>query len=326
MFIIWGKYAKKEVCGIVADHCPQCDSVQEFALIDHFKAAHIYFIKVSGWSWDATSRVCARCKSELPARVRDYHSHWPATMSRVPLLELVRETNPQLLGDYEDDQRRRRRTPDEVVLEVEPVEARAADPELEQLHRRMADFEPNDIDVLKLRERLKSWSRLSVSERQQARELLDRCSKRHTLLGKAKEFLFSAQQAYSNKFKLFGCLGSLLLYAALLVSMYWIPIPWTWYWIALYVVVWGIVLLVVAGLLIGLGTRRWCKQTLMPLAEENGIPLDILLSAFRRLETWSDEDKAKVTNLFEDRADIIQTLETHVKAAGDGRSRSPLPG
>jgi hypothetical protein len=326
MFIVWGKYAKKEVVGIVADHCPQCDSVQEFALTDHFTAGHIYFIKVSGWSWVATSRVCARCKSELPARVRDYDSHLPATMSRVPLLELVRATNPQLLGDYEVDQRRSRRKPDEDVLDVEPVAARAADPELEQLQQRVADFEPNDIDVLKLKEKLKAWSRLSASERQQARELLDRSSKRHALLGKAKEFLFSAQQAYANKFKLFGCLGSLLLYIALLVSMYWIPISWTWYWIALYVVVWGIVLLVAAGLLIGFGTRHWCKHTLVPLAEENGIPLDILLSAFRRLETWSDEDKAKISNLFDDRADIIQTLETHVKAAGDGRSRSPLPG
>jgi hypothetical protein len=310
--------SKKEVLGVVADYCPQCDSVQEFGLIDHFKASHVYFIKVSGWSWVATSRVCARCKIELPARVRDYKSHLPSTMGRVPLLELVRETNPQLLGDYEDDQRRSSREPDEVALKVERVEAGPADPELEQLRERVADFEPNDIDVLKLKEKLKSWSRLTASERQQARELLDRCSHRHALLGKAKEFLFSAQQVYSNKFKLVGCLGSLSIFAAVLVSMYWIPIPWTWYWIALYAVVWGIVLLVAAGLIIGVGTKRWCEQTLMPLAEENAIPLDILLSAFRRLETWSDEDKAKITNLFDDRADIIKTLAKHVKSAGNG--------
>jgi hypothetical protein len=315
MFIIWRKYAKKEAVGVVADHCPQCDSVQEFVLIDRFKASHIYFIKVSGWSWVATSRVCARCKIELPARVRDYPSHLPSTMGGVPLLELVRETNPQLLGDYEDDQRRSSREPDDVALKVERVEAGAADPELEQIRQCVADFEPNDIDVLKLKEKVKAWSRLTGSERQQARELLDRCSNRHALLGKAKEFLFSAQQVYSNKFKLVGCLGSLSVYTALLVSMYWIPIPWTWYWIALYAVVWAIVLLVAAGLLIGFGTKRWCQQTLMPLAERNGIPLDILLSAFRRLETWSDEDKARITNLFDDRADIIKTLEKHVKPA-----------
>ena len=320
MFIIWGKYAKKEVLGVVADHCPQCDSVQKFELIDHFKASHVYFIKLSGWSWVATSRVCATCKIELPARVRDYHSHLPSTIGRVPLLELVRETNPQLLGDYEVDQRWSNREPDEGILEVELVDAEPADPELDQLCQRMADFEPNDLDVLKLKEKVKSWNRLTASERQQARELFDRCSNRHALLGKAKEFLFSAQQVYSNKFKLVGCLGSFLIYAALLVSIYWIPIPWTWYWVALYAVIWGIVLLVVAALLIGVGTERWCKQTLMPLAEENGVPLDFLLSAFRRLDTWSAEDKAKITNLFDDRADIIKTLEKHVKSAGNGQS------
>jgi hypothetical protein len=318
MFIIWGKYAKKEVLGIVADHCPQCDSVQEFGLIDHFKASHIYFIKVSGWSWVATSRVCGKCKSELPARVRDYKSHLPSTMDRVPLVELVRETNPRLLGDYEDDRRRSSRQREEVLPEVERVEPGPADSELEQLRQRVEDFEPNDVDVLKLKDKLKSWRRLTVSERQQARELLDRCSDRHASLGKAKEFLFSAQQQYSNKFKVVGCLGSLSLYAAVLVSMYWLPIPWTWYWIALSVVVWGIVSLVVGGVLIGVGTERWCKQTLIPLADENGIPLEILVSAFRRLETWSDEDKAKITNLFDDRADIIKTLEKHVKSAGNG--------
>ena len=76
-----------------------------------------------------------------------------------------------------------------------------------------------------------------------------------------------------------------------------LPISWTWYWIALYVVVMVPIILVLWMQYADLRLARWCRTDLVALAKAEGVPFADLLGAVRRFDRLDDERKKQLGGL-----------------------------
>ena len=292
-------------------------------MIDHFQATHIYVIPTSRWKNIATSMECATCKSQVPYDEDEYEAFMSLSVEDVPLEELLKNTNPKLVFELRDSayqetfQKEPKDRDPHQILETEVVRDSESirvslddDSELKQIRYRMADLEANDVDVMKVLEKLKFWKSLNDRQRQELNELVDECCGKEGRINEAKEFLMTVGTLTPNRADKVALMGFLLTAIPCFSAMYIFPINWTWYLIATYVVVLGVALMAVFSFVIQAITKSWCRDTLIPEAVAKGISLKTLLLAVERMDSWTDEEKKRAGNL--NQQDIVLVLEKRI--------------
>lgn len=95
--LIFGTKGREEPCGVVADMCPSCQKVRAFLVVEHYEAAHVYWVSMGQGTLRGTSIRCLECNCQCHFEAHKYRqvlSHGEA--SRCDLKELVERTHPQL--------------------------------------------------------------------------------------------------------------------------------------------------------------------------------------------------------------------------------------
>lgn len=72
MFIVWGRKAKRNKVGYVADFCPACGEPRAFMLQRVSMVSHVYYIPFGDGPTVGFERMCLSCKSRYRAEPRRY--------------------------------------------------------------------------------------------------------------------------------------------------------------------------------------------------------------------------------------------------------------
>jgi hypothetical protein len=97
MFIVWGRKARREKMGYVADLCPACSEPRAFLLQRVSMVSHVYYIPLGSGPTVGFERVCLHCKSRYRADPQLYAAIRPSNFA---FDELREYTFPNLDAYY----------------------------------------------------------------------------------------------------------------------------------------------------------------------------------------------------------------------------------
>lgn len=81
MFIVWGRKAKREKMGYVADLCPACSEPRAFLVQRVCMVSHVYYIPLGSGPTVGFERVCLHCKSRYRADPQLYAAIRPSNFA-----------------------------------------------------------------------------------------------------------------------------------------------------------------------------------------------------------------------------------------------------
>ncbi|HZZ80606.1 MAG TPA: hypothetical protein VFE62_19035 [Gemmataceae bacterium] len=316
MLIFWGSYSKTSHLGKVVDHCSRCRGPQPFEVTQHFEASHIYFLRITGWRLTSSIKQCMLCKREDACDAEDY-VHFVPPAQDIAFELLLRKTNPKLAAmlradaydelfeDGANDVPAHPRDDVAIMPASDVPPAPDGDSDLQQLLFLLADYDANDPELFKLKEKLKFWRHLSASQKAElSRDARGYCDKQERVL-QAKRFLVGINPTYPSRLTNIGCVVMLMLMGASFPVSYALP-PLEWYWTAGYYVAWCVVMFFLFGFVVAMIEKYWIKNIVLPAAAD--LSIQDLLHALHRIETWTEEEKSSAGEVVRLKDTLIETL------------------
>lgn len=164
MFFFFGTTDREALRGVVVDFCPVCRKVRPFAVLDHRRTMHLYFIPLGKGRYHGSTRRCVECGHYFefdPERYAEVLSHPEA--ERLGLEQALRRTTPALAERFEAIDAVERVAQGSAYRGGvdEPKEGR-----LREAASMLRQLELRGIDSSRFCRRFARWERLGESERE----------------------------------------------------------------------------------------------------------------------------------------------------------------
>ena len=162
--ILFGTTEREAIRGVVADYCSVCRRIERFAVIDHRRTLHLYFVPLGKGRYQGTTRRCVECGHYFefdPDRYAEVLPHREA--DTLELEQLLRRTTPDVAERFEAIDAIERVAHKSAYRggSDEPSEGR-----LQEAAAELRQLEIQGIDSSRFCRRFAQWERLGESERQ----------------------------------------------------------------------------------------------------------------------------------------------------------------
>jgi hypothetical protein len=328
MFIIWGKKAKDQPAGMVADRCPTCGTVTAFKITNHYSVSHVYYIPLGSGQLINSSMTCASCGTKLLANPSQYATTIGINSpSQIPLEELLQRTNPRLAqataqrAQLEaiaggtlapgaappplpwDRGRPPEFSPTEAVnTSANEAQARAA-AQMKLAMTKLDDCHDGETKAV-LMTRLGQWPSLDAAQQSEVLSAVEELRQTNEDMTRTISFIQTIAEGLSTNV---GCFPALVVLAVPIIGIVATPALQSWLWGPL---------LIMGGLAIGLyvyikisnyHVRKWTRRTLIPQLQRQSIKAEVFLGLLASIKE-SKQGSEKVKNLATEMDTIGYTL------------------
>ncbi len=314
MWIFWGTQTQREVLGIAADLCANCNALQTFMITDHYKSDHIQFIRTSAWGYVATTKKCASCGTERVCNKRSYGALISLAEQSLPIEEILKRTNPRIAAKLNDEARKELLGNSSAPAKPEsPAERAKSKEELKDLRKVFEGVEDNDAETYKLKEKLNLWDKLNAGQRRELAELVQAYQSKRVRLADTKDFLISMSLQFPGGMGKAGLVAALVLFAAWVGCIYFVPEELRWYFAIGGLPIMLCILLSMALLLDYCVAEAWYRTTLIPRAFAEHISADLLIAVAKDPSLWNIEEWNAAGRILDHRETLATLLEMEIE-------------